>query len=292
MQNIHNQEWVGMGLRKEHSQDMVEQLPTEMDCLEIAPENYMGTGGEYYDQFCELSKHYPIVFHGLCMSVGSTQPIDQEHLKNIKNFLKKFNAKWMSDHLCFSSVQGGQTHDLLPLPFTKEAVKHVSQKIKHIQDFLEMPFAVENVSYYADPVPPEMTEWQFISEVLEKADCPLLLDVNNIYVNSVNHGFDPYEYLNNIPLERTLHMHVAGHQQQKEDFILDTHGAAIIDPVWDLLSHVTQRIQVPAIIIERDNNIPDLKEVLAEVKYAKQIQKNSHSSFQSLINEPVQEATR
>lgn len=269
-----NHEYIGMGLRKEHSLDLIRQLPPQIDCLEIAPENYMNTGGDYYDQFCELAQKYPIIFHGLCMSVGSLRPIDKNHLKQVKAFLNKFNAPWMSDHLCFSSVQGGQTHDLLPLPFSKEAVKHVSQKIKQIQDFLEMPFAIENVSYYADPTPPEMTEWQFLSEVLEAADCSLLLDVNNLYVNSINHDFDPYKYLKNIPLERTLHMHIAGHEQ-REDFILDTHGAPVIDPVWDLLSYVTAQIAVPAIIIERDNNIPPLEIVLAEVKKARETQKKS-----------------
>ncbi|MCP5468701.1 MAG: DUF692 domain-containing protein [Deltaproteobacteria bacterium] len=285
------QEWVGMGLRREHSKDLVEQLPKEIDCLEIAPENYMNTGGEYYDQLCELAKHYPIIFHGLCMSVGSLAPLDKDHLKQIKKFLKKFNARWMSDHLCFSSIRGGQTHDLLPLPFTKEVIQHVSEKIKRIRDFLEMPFAIENVSYYVDPAPPEMTEWEFLSEVLEKADCSLLLDVNNIYVNSVNHNFDPFKYLDNIPLERTIHMHIAGHQK-KEDFILDTHGASIIDPVWDLLANVTSRIQVPALIVERDNNIPKLKEVLKEVSQAREIQKKSrdkkHASL-SIVKDLVEE---
>jgi hypothetical protein len=182
----------------------------------------------------------------------------------------------MTDHLCYSSVFGAQFHDLLPLPFSREAIRHVVPRIRQIQDFLEMPFAVENVSYYAPAGPSEMTEWEFLSEVADRADCSLLLDVNNIYVNSVNHRFDPLEYLKNVPLDRVIHLHIAGHMKY-EGFLLDNHGAAIIDPVWDLLRFVTPNIKNAAVIIERDNDVPPVEESVREVKVAKKIIKGEKS---------------
>ncbi len=261
-------------MRRENSPELVATLPAEIDCLEIAPENYLHVGGRRYREFRQLAERYPIIFHGLSLSVGSLKPVPWEFLGEVKAFLKKYNAEWFSDHLCYSSVMGAQFHDLLPLPFTREAVAHVVPRIRQIQDYLEMPFAIENISYYAHPGEAEMTEWEFVTEIVEKADCSLLLDVNNVYVNSVNHRFDPYEYFKHLPLERVLQIHIAGHRRM-EDFLLDNHGSPIIDPVWNLLGHVCTKTEIPAIIIERDNNLPPLAEFIAETRTAKKIVQNA-----------------
>lgn len=261
---------VGLGLRRENIDDILARLPEELDCLEIAPENYMKTGGQLYRQYRELAERYPIAIHGLSLSVGSLHPLSRKFLKELKVFLKEAKALWMSDHLCYSSVLGAQFHDLLPLPLSREAMRHVVPRIRQVQDFLEMPFAIENVSYYASAGKDEMPEWEFLREVAERADCSLLLDVNNIYVNAINHDFDPYDYLRDLPYERVLHIHVAGHIQY-EDFLLDTHGAPVIDPVWELLSYVAKRARPKAVIIERDHNLPKLDESLAEVVTARRI---------------------
>ncbi|HKY64251.1 MAG TPA: DUF692 domain-containing protein [bacterium] len=260
----------GLGLRRENVDDLLAAKPSVLDCLEIAPENYMKTGGRLYRQYRELAERYPIVIHGLSLSLGSKHPPAKAFLKDLKAFLKQTRALWMSDHLCYSSVLGAQFHDLLPLPFSREALRHVVPRIRKIQDYLEMPFAVENVSYYAPGGRHEMTEWEFLAEVAERADCSLLLDVNNIYVNAVNHGFDPFEYLKTLPYERVLHIHVAGHIQY-QNFLLDTHGAPVIDPVWDLLRYVAARAEPKAVIVERDHNLPPLSESLAEVAMARRI---------------------
>jgi len=261
---------VGLGLRRENVEDLLSGLPKEIDCLEIAPENYMKTGGKQYRQYRELAERYPIAIHGLSLSLGSRHPLSRTFLKDLKIFLKEAKALWMSDHLCYSSVLGAQFHDLLPLPLSREAIRHIVPRIRRVQDYLEMPFAIENVSYYASAGKDEMPEWEFLAEVAEKADCSLLLDVNNIYVNAVNHRFDPYDYLKKLPYERVLHIHVAGHVQY-EDFLLDTHGAPVIDPVWDLLKYVAARAKPKAVIIERDHNLPDLSESIEEVKIARSI---------------------
>ncbi len=268
---------VGMGLRREISEDLVRQLPKNLDCLEIAPENYLNTGGKLFREFKKLSDHYPVLFHSISFSVGSLNPLDWDYFKAAKQFIKRHGAQWVSDHLCYSSVLGAQFHDLLPLPFSAEAVDHVVPRIRQIQDFFEMPFAIENISYYAHPGKPEMKEWEFLKTVLEAADCALLLDVNNIYVNSVNHGFDPYEYLKNIPLERVQQIHVAGHRLW-EDFLLDTHGADVVDPVWDLLRFVAERVEVPSLILERDHHLPALELLLREVNQARDILQEARSS--------------
>lgn len=267
----------GLGLRRENVDDLLAALPGSLDCLEIAPENYMKTGGRLYRQYRELAERYPLAVHGLSLSLGSKIPPAKSFLKDLKTFLKQVRAPWMSDHLCYSSVLGSQFHDLLPLPFTREALRHVVPRIRRIQDYLEMPFAVENVSYYAPGGKHEMTEWEFLAEVAERADCSLLFDVNNVYVNAVNHGFDPYEYLKAVPYPRVLHIHVAGHIQY-QDFLLDTHGAPVIDPVWDLLRYVAARSQPKAVIVERDHNLPALAESLAEVETARRIFREAGSA--------------
>lgn len=261
---------IGLGLRRENSAALLKTLPQELDCLELAPENYFHTGGRLYREFRALAEHYPMVFHGISLSIGSLKPLNRQYLQDVKEFIAEFKPQWFSDHLCYSSVMGAQFHDLLPLPFTEEAIRHVVPRIQEAQDFLGMPLAIENVSCYALPGEPEMKEWEFVREVVERADCALLLDVNNIYVNSVNFGFDPKEYVAHMPLERVLHIHVAGHRKV-DDFLLDTHGAPVVDPVWDILGQVASRVELPAVIIERDNNLPPLSEQIDEVRMARRV---------------------
>ena len=261
---------IGLGLRRENSEALLENLPKEVDCLELAPENYFHSGGKLFREFRSLAEHYPIVFHGISLSIGSLKPLNLEYLKEVKEFIREFKPQWFSDHLCYSSVMGAQFHDLLPLPFTKEAIEHVVPRIQQAQDYLGIPLAMENVSCYAHPGEPEMPEWEFVREVVERSDCGLLLDVNNIYVNSVNFGFDPKTYVDHMPLDRVLHIHVAGHRQM-DDFLLDTHGAPVVDPVWEILGQVASKVELPAVIIERDNNLPELSEQIQEVSMARKV---------------------
>lgn len=260
----------GIGLRRENVDDLLARKPADIQCIEIAPENFLHTGGKMYRKFRELAEIYPVVAHGLSLSVASLAPLDQAYLKDLKLFLRDHRLSYMTDHLCYSSLYGAQFHDLLPVPFTREAIRHIVPRVKQIQDFLEVPFALENVSYYAAPAENEMTEWDFVSEVVNQADCSLHLDVNNIYVNSVNHGFDPLAYVRALPLERVLHVHLAGHVEY-QGFLLDNHGAPIIDPVWEILREVAPRIAPAAVIIERDHRMPPLDELIEEVKTARAI---------------------
>jgi hypothetical protein len=260
---------IGLGLRRENSSALARLKPDSIDVLEVAPENYFHTGGKLFREFCELAERYPVLFHGISLSLGSLKPLDMEYLTAVKEFIGDYQPLWFSDHLCYSSVMGAQFHSLLPLPFTEEAIHHVVPRIQRVQDYLGMPLAIENISYYAAPAEPQMTEWEFVREVAERSDCGLLLDVNNIYVNAVNFNFDPMEYLRAVPLERVMHVHVAGHRRM-EDFVLDTHGAPVVDPVWDLLSALAARTDLPAVIIERDSNLPELGEQLAEVERARE----------------------
>lgn len=261
---------VGLGLRRENSRALLDKLPQSVACLEITPENYFHTGGNQFREFRMLAEHYPLVFHGISLSLGSLKPLDREYLRNVGDFIKGHRPLWFSDHLCYSSVMGAQFHSLLPLPFTREAIDHVVPRIRQAQDMLEMPLAIENISYYATPAEPEMPEWLFLQEVAERADCGILLDVNNLYVNSVNFGFDPGEYLNAVNWDRVMHVHVAGHRRMR-DFLLDTHGAPVIDPVWEILKEAAARTELPAVMIERDVHLPPLEEQVAEVEHAREV---------------------
>lgn len=262
---------VGIGLRREHFSSLLASPPSDIDFLEIAPENYMNIGGRVYEQFLQLTKKYPIIVHGLSLSIGSIEPLDFEFLKQIKIFLRQIKAPWYSEHLTFASGLGAQYHDLIPLPFTEAAIKHVVARVKQVQDFLELPMALEHASYYAQIGGNEMSEIEFINRVVEAADCALHLDINNVYVNSVNHRFDPYDFLDQVPYHRVVHGHIAGHHQQASDWLIDTHGEPIIDPVWDLLKYVAPKVKFPAILVERDTNIPPLEELLQEMRQLRSI---------------------
>ncbi len=268
---------VGLGLRRELA-DETFASQNKIDWLEIVPENYMNLGGAIRERLDSAIEKFPLVTHGVSLSIGSTDELCDKYVGDMKRFLNFIDAPWWSDHLCFSSVNGSYLHDLLPLPHSKEAVEHVAKRIKQAQAIIGRPFLLENISYYMNVPETAMSEWQFLSEVVEKADCGILLDVNNIYVNSVNHGFDPYLYLDNIPLERVVQIHLAGHGK-RDEVIIDTHGNAVIEPVFELLKYVLERSNVKAVMLERDQNYPDFDEILAELARIRSIAKSAQPAL-------------
>jgi len=253
----------GLGLRRSLMAPLAEQPPAQVDFMEVAPENWIGMGGSYGKRFREFTERYPFVCHGLSLSLGSPSALDEAFVHKVKKFLKQHQIRCYSEHLSYCS-DDGHLYDLMPIPFTEDAVHYVAGRIRRVQDILEQPIAVENVSYYAAPGK-EMEEIDFLNAVLSEADCQLLLDVNNIYVNSINHGYDADSFLSALPAERIAYIHIAGHDHEADDLIVDTHGADIIDPVWDLLDKTYARFGVIPTLLERDFNIPSLPELLSEV---------------------------
>lgn len=238
--------------------------------MEVAPENWIGLGGKFARQFRAFTERYPFVCHGLSLSIGSPAPLDEAFLHKLKRFLKEHQIRLYSEHLSYCS-DNGHLYDLMPIPFTDEAVHYVAARIRRVQDILEQPIAMENVSYYAAPGK-EMEEIDFLNAVLAEADCQLLLDVNNIYVNSVNHHYDAEAFLKALPAERIAYIHIAGHLNEADDLVVDTHGADIIDPVWELLEKTYAHFGVIPTLLERDFNIPPLAELLQEVDTIAQYQ--------------------
>ena len=258
---------VGIGLRVPHYQHILAKKPV-VDWFEIISENYMIDGGRPLAILDQILEQYKVVQHGVSMYFGSPQPLNREHLKRLKSLVRRTGTPWLSDHLCWGSVDGRYTHDLLPLPYTWEAVDVAARNIRLVQDFVEVPVVLENVSSYAEFHDSEMTEWEFLTEVVERADCGILLDVNNIYVSSINHEFNPNEYVDFIPAERVAQMHIAGHSRY-ERFILDTHDHPVIDPVWKLYERALQRTGPTATLLEWDDRIPPFEEVHSEAMKAK-----------------------
>src|SRR5450432_1359456 len=250
---------IGIGLRVPHYQHILNKKPS-VDWFEIISENYMVDAGRPLEVLDQILEQYKIVQHGVSMYFGSADPLNREHLNRLKSLVKRTGTKFLSDHLCWGSVDGTYTHDLLPMPYTFAAARRTAEKIRQIEDYLEVPICVENVSSYAEYHVSEMTEWEFLSEVVELADCGILLDVNNIYVSSKNHDFNPYDYLNNIPHLRVGQMHVAGHTKF-EKYILDTHDHPVLDPVWRMYAHATRLCGVTATLLEWDDRIPSFQEV-------------------------------
>lgn len=256
---------VGIGFRKDFAATLLQSPSFNPAFIEVAPENWIGVGGYWKKLFRQALEKYPLFTHGLSLSVGSPDELDLAFLQKVKDFLQETNAQIYSEHLSYSKCDNAHLYDLLPIPFTQEAVKHVSSRIRQVQDFLERRIAIEIVSYYT-PVAPEMTEIAFINAVLQEADCDLLLDVNNVYVNGFNHQYNAKAFIDQLPLERVRYIHMAGHEKVAEDLIIDTHGEAIIDPVYDLFAYAMQRLgrDVP-VLLERDFNIPELEELQTEI---------------------------
>lgn len=258
----------GLGLRRSmHNEEIT---AAAVDFLEVAPENWIGVGGRYGRWLREYTERFPFVIHGLSLSIGAPTALDETLVKSIKQFIKDHDIRCYSEHLSYCSDHG-HLYDLLPIPFTEEAVHYVAARIRRVQDILEQQIAMENVSYYAAPGQ-EMDEISFLNAVLEEADCGLLLDVNNIYVNAINHRYDPLDFLSQLPTERIRYAHVAGHFDEAEDLKVDTHGAPVIDPVWHLLEQAYARHGPVPTLLERDFNIPPIVELLGEVMHIRSIQ--------------------
>lgn len=252
---------------------LLESMPASIDFFEVAPENWIPFGGKLQKQFRQLTEQQRFICHGLSLSIGSPDPLDVIFLKQVKQFLREHKIALYSEHLSYCSG-GGHLYDLMPIPFTQEAVHYVAKRIRQVQDILEQPLILENVSYYAAPGQ-QMSEQDFTLAVLAEADCQLLLDVNNIYVNSVNHGYNAEAFLQAMPSARIAYYHIAGHFKQAEDLLIDTHGAAVIDPVWQLLAKAYQQHGVKPTLLERDFNIPDLAELGRELAQIKALQQGA-----------------
>lgn len=262
---------VGLGMRRALMSPFLDQMPNNIDFLEVAPENWIPLGGRYRKQFQQLAERYPFVLHGLSLSIGSPDPLDVELVRATKQFMDRYNIDVFTEHLSYCS-DSGHLYDLMPIPFTSEAVDYVAQRVAHVQDILQRRIALENVSFYGMPEPCEMSEADFINAVLAKADCDLLLDVNNIYVNSINHRYDPFEFLAAMPAERVAYIHVAGHYNEADDLLVDTHGSDVIEPVWHLLAAAYQHCGVKGTLLERDFNFPSLSTLLDEADRIRAVQ--------------------
>jgi hypothetical protein len=244
-----------------------------VDFMEVAPENWIGVGGRFGKQFLQLAERYPIVLHGLSLDIGGPDPIDVDLVQSVRGLMDDVNVPLYSEHLTYCAAQG-HLYDLLPIPFTEEAVHYVAARVRQVQDIIGQPIALENASYYAQPHT-ELSEAEFITAVLAESGCDLLLDVNNIYVNSINHSYDAIAFLDALPLERARYIHVAGHYDEADDLKVDTHGADVIDPVWTLLAQAYQRLGPLPTLLERDFNLPPLAELLQEISQIRQLQHNS-----------------
>ena len=253
---------VGVGLRIPHYKHIFSQKPV-VDWFEIISENFMVEGGNALAVLDQILERYRVVQHGVSMYFGSAEKLNREHLRRLKALVRRTGTPWLSDHLCWGSVDGRYSHDLLPMPYTFEAAKVTARKIREARDFLEVPVVVENVSSYAEFHVSEMTEWEFLNEVVERADCGILLDVNNIYVSSRNHSFNPRDYLDAVPAERVAQIHIAGHSTF-EKYILDTHDHPVIDPVWALYERAIEGCGNTATLLEWDQSIPTFEEVHTE----------------------------
>ena len=274
----------GLGLRRGLINAMMSSPPDDVDFLEVAPENWIHVGGALKKKLRSFTERYPFLLHGLSLSIGSPAPLNETLLRDVKAFMAEHGIRFYSEHLSYTG-DDGQLYDLMPIPFTEDAVHYVAGRIRRAQDILEQRMAVENVSYYA-PSDNSLSEAEFTRAVLEEADCDLLLDVNNIFVNSINHGYDAHEFMHAMPAERVKYFHVAGHYVEAEDLRVDTHGDAVADPVWDLLADAYQHFGPVPTLLERDFNLPPLDELIGEVNHIKALQAAAATA------EPIVEAGR
>ena len=263
----------GLGLRTDHYEAILNESP-KVDWFEALSENYMVGGGKPLRWLDRIRERYPVVLHGVSLSIGSTAPLDRAHLIQLKALAERIQPAWISDHLCWTGIAGRNLHDLMPLPHTEEAVHHIAARVREVQDFLGRRILLENVSSYVDFAHSALPEWEFLKAVAEEADCLILLDVNNIYVNSQNHGFDPLAYLRALPARRVQQIHLAGHSHSGE-LLIDTHDHPVCEPVWALYAEAVRRFGAVATMIERDDHIPPLAELVQELDRARAIAANS-----------------
>jgi len=257
---------IGLGLRYDLATELLERKPTSVSWLEIHPENYVNRGGRYQEMLELAQRDWPIITHGLSTCLGALEPFDSDYLKELGLFLSDREIPWHSEHLCLGAVGDRFFHDLLPLPFTDEAAQIASQRLIEVRDAIDRPLALENASYYAPQCDDGLAEADFVVDVLERSDAKLLLDVNNIYVNSRNFDFDPKAYIDKIPADRVIQIHVAGHFVREDGLRIDTHGEPVPNDVYQLLDYTLRRIGAVPVLLERDNNVPPLDELLAEVE--------------------------
>jgi len=259
---------VGLGLRRDIAEEILDSRLLTPDFLEFAPENWMGMGGAWKKLIDRAVASFPITCHGLSLSLGSPEDLDWQFIRELKSFLDDNRVTIYSEHLSYTKSRNAHLYDLLPIPFRQDAIKHVVERIRMVQDFLERPLAIENVSYYT-PVAAELSEIEFVNEIVERADCKLLLDVNNVYVNAFNHSYDAKEYIDSIPLDRVAYIHMAGHEQVEPDLIIDTHGQPIIDPMYELFEWTIQKMDPVPVLLERDFNFQDLDQIQGELTQIK-----------------------
>ncbi|MDF1574649.1 MAG: DUF692 domain-containing protein [Bacteroidales bacterium] len=255
---------VGLGLRRDIAEEILDSRILTPDFLEFAPENWMGMGGAWKRVLDRAVESFPITCHGLSLSLGSPEELDWRFIRELKAFLNDNRVSIYSEHLSYTKSRNAHLYDLLPIPFRRDAIDHVVDRIRRVQDYLERPLAIENVSYYT-PVAAEMSEIEFVNEIVERAGCKLLLDVNNVFVNAFNHRYDPREYIGGIPLDRVAYIHMAGHEQVEPDLIIDTHGQPIIDPVYELFEWTIQKMDPVPVLLERDFNFQDLEQIKGEL---------------------------
>lgn len=259
----------GIGLRPTHYQSIIDTQP-EIDWFEIISEDFMIKGGNPLQQLDKIRENYPMAMHGVSLSIGSSDPLNKNYLQQLKQLVDRVDPLWVSDHFCWVGVNGLSLHDLMPLPLTEEAVEHVVDHVQQVQDYLGRQILLENVSSYVSYLDSTMTEWEFISEVANRADCLLLLDINNVYVNAFNHNFDPKEFINNVPVGRVRQYHMAGHEHCKTH-IIDTHDASIVDSVWELYEVALRRFGNVGTLIERDAAIPSIDDMVSELNQCREI---------------------
>ncbi len=259
----------GLGLRTDHYEEILSGEPP-IDWFEILSENYIVPGGRQLYHLDQINERYPLVMHGVSLSIGSTDPLNMDYLKDLKTLAKRVEPAWISDHLCWTSHGGHNTHDLVPMPYNEETLNHLVGRIKQVQDYLGRQILLENVSSYLTYKASEMEEWEFLKLVCEEADCLLLLDINNIYVSGFNHEFDPKMFIDHIPAERVYQIHLAGHENNG-DYIIDTHDHPVIDEVWDLYKYTIGKMGKITTMIERDDHIPPLTDLVIEVEKARDL---------------------
>jgi len=257
-------QYTGIGFRKDFAEELLESEVLKPSFIELAPENWIGMGGYWKKQLDKAAERFPMTCHGLSLSIGSPDELDVDFVKQVKNFLNQYKVKVYSEHLSYSKCDNAHLYDLLPIPFRKDAVKHIVQRIKQVQDILERPLVLENVSYYT-PIAAEMSEHEFITAIVNESGCEMLLDVNNVYVNAFNHQYDAKEFINKLPLDKVAYIHMAGHEQVSDTLIIDTHGQAVIDPVYELFDYTIGLIKPVPVLLERDFNIPELEELQEEL---------------------------
>jgi uncharacterized protein (UPF0276 family) len=257
----------GLGLRPDHYEAILAARP-RIDFFEALTENYLVPGGKPLHYLDRIRAEFPLVLHGVSLSIGSTEPLNTSYLESLKALIHRVEPRWVSDHLCWTGVNGMNLHDLMPMPYTEAALAHLVPRVREVQDRIGQRILLENVSSYVAYRSSEMTEWEFLAQLAERADCLLLLDVNNVFVNSVNHHFDPDEFIRGIPASRVAQIHLAGHERQ-DNYIIDTHDAPVDEAVWALYKRTRARLGPVATMIERDGNIPSLEELVAELDLAR-----------------------